>query len=349
MIGSTMIASRRLAVAGALALLVFSSASRTASADDDPRKKSAEVTFQEGVRLHQQGKNDEALVKLKKAYETYPSPNTLGGIARVEHALGRSLEALRHYREALRNPLIHPENAEHARGAIKELEKDLARVDVKGPKGLGVTIDGAEYVLPLAEPIDLKAQTLELSGTLAGVKYEARATAPIGRITVIEMTGPAATTTGAAAAGAGAPSVATPSVPEPKANDNTARNLVSGALVGLGLVGVGLGVGFTVAANGSSSDLARAKEATGPDGNGACVVAQTSACADRARAADDLASNTNVARAMYIGGGIALVGGVVAFLLWPRSSAASGGAVARERVVPWIGSGTTGVSYGGSF
>jgi len=51
-----------------------------------------------------------------------------------------------------------------------------------------VSIDGTDYVLPLGEPVDVRAQTLTLAATLGGTKYEARATAATGRVTVIEMT-----------------------------------------------------------------------------------------------------------------------------------------------------------------
>jgi hypothetical protein len=131
---------------------------------------------------------------------------------------------------------------------------------------------------------------------------------------------------------------------------------VAGSLVVVGLIGIGLGVGFTVAANGSSDDLAKARADAGPNADQVCAAAATPQCQARATAADDLARNTNVARAMFIGGGAALVGGVVAFLVWPKakSADASGAASAASaasaaRLSPWVGSGTLGLSYGRNF
>lgn len=298
-------------------VLVLLSSASTALADDDPRKKAAEATFHEGVRLHQQGKSEEALVKLKKAYETYPSPNTLGGIARVEQALGRSLDALRHYREALRNPLMHPENAEHARAAIKELEKDLARVDVKGPKGLAVTIDGVEHVLPLAEPIDLKAQTLELSATLTGVKYEARATAPIGRITVIEMLPPAApATTGAAPAATRSSADTYP----PAAGHRPfwdAGRITGVALFGVGVASAGAGFLFGVSSNDAAD---RADGLQGRLGRDACGgAAPPSDCATLRDARSEQDRDATLSTVFLVGGAVFAVAGA-AFFFWPRSS-----------------------------
>lgn len=335
----------RAALSIVLATIVVARAGQ-ASADDDPRKKAAESTFQEGVRLHQQGKNEEALAKLKQAYETYPSPNTLSGIARVEQALGRDLEALRHYREAIRNPLMHPENAERARASAKELEKHLARVDVKGPVGLSVTIDGARYVLPLVEPLDVRPDTMTIAGTLGDARYEGRATAIVGRTTEIEMKPVQAP---GASGAAPAPPVAneTKSYPVVIDESNATRNVVAGSLVAVGLVGLGLGVGFTAGANSASDDLARAKASAGPNADQACASVRTSECDARAQAADDLARNTNVARAMFIGGTVAVVGGVIAFFVWPKTKESR--APETSRIAPLIGSGFLGLSYGRNF
>src|SRR5687768_1434746 len=120
----------RLLTLAIAATLTF--ASLPASADDDPRKVRAEGVFKEGVKLHEAGKHEEALAKLREAYLIYQSPNTLGGIARVEQALGKKVDALHHYKEAVKNPLMHPENAAYARKAIAELEAETAHVDVKG-------------------------------------------------------------------------------------------------------------------------------------------------------------------------------------------------------------------------
>lgn len=178
---------RRALVLALTATTLVAVAPSTALADDDPRKVRAEAAFQEGVKLQSQGRSAEALAKLKEAYATYPSPNTLGGIARIEQALGRSLDAIRHYREALRNPLTHPENAEYAKRAIAELEKHLGRIDVRGPTGLAVRIDDRDLVLPLVEPLDVEPSAVMLRGKLAGAEYEGRGTAIVGQTTTIEM------------------------------------------------------------------------------------------------------------------------------------------------------------------
>ena len=288
-----------------------------AHADDDPRKKAAESTFQEGVRLQAQGKSEEALAKFKKAYDMYPSPNTLGGIARVEQALGRNLEALRHYREALRNPLLHPENAEHVGAAIKGLEKDLARVDVKGPKGLAVIIDGTEYVLPLAEPVDIKAQTLELTATFGGTKYAGRATAAIGRVTDLEMTAQPAPGPGAALVPPSHATEGTPySPPAPSRSFWDAGRVTGIVLFGVGLGGVGAGALFSAS---SSSAADRASALQTRLGRDACTgSAAPPECADLRTARADQDRSSTLSTAFVVGGAVFAVAGAT-FFFWPRS------------------------------
>jgi tetratricopeptide (TPR) repeat protein len=310
-----MIRTRRIAGAVALACASVAFAPRTAHADDDPRKKAAEAVFQEGVKLHAQGKNEEALAKLQKAYDTYPSPNTLGGIARVEQAMGRSLDAIRHYREAVRNPLMHPENAEYARRAIAELEKQLARIDAKGPKGLVVTIDKRDYVLPLAEPVDVKADTYELSGKLGETRYEGRATAPIGKVTEIELKPIGGATAAPPPPQGDAHPVEPPPVEPSRPFWDTGR-IVGAAAFGVGVVGVGAGLLFGK----SSSDAAsHGDELQSRLGRDACGRASPPAeCADLKNARDDQDRDAALSRVFVIGGAVVAAGGVALFV-WPRS------------------------------
>ena len=105
-----------------------------ARAQEDPRKPQAETIFAEGIKLHDAGRNAEALEKYRRAYDVYPSANILFGIARLEQLLGRSLDSLRHYREALESPLLHPKNRELGKEYVAELEKQLGRFDVKAPR-----------------------------------------------------------------------------------------------------------------------------------------------------------------------------------------------------------------------
>ena len=319
-----------------------------ASADDDPRKVRAEAVFQEGVKLQSQGKSNEALAKLRQAYEIYPSPNTLGGIARVEQAMGKQVDAIWHYREAVRNPLMHPENAEYAKRAIAQLEKQLARVDVRGPSGLVVTIDAHDYTLPLVEPLDVEPNTISAKGTLAGASYEGRATAVAGSVTTLTMTvaggGPVA-----------APPTTSASIPftepPPVAPDRpfwTTGRVAGTVMFGVGIVGLGVGIGLG-ASSSSAADrgdaLARDLGATGC--SGASPPAACRELTDARSAQDRDATGSTVA---LVAGGVLAAAGAVLFIVSRPSSGSSGSSSARAfRVVPVLGAGTAGMSMSTAF
>jgi hypothetical protein len=322
-------------------LSVSLTAAAGAGAQDDPRKVQAAPFFEEGRKLAEKGQNADSLDRFKRAFAIYPSPNTLFNVARQEHLLGRRLDAIRDYRAALKNAVLLPAVADLARTYVAELERVLARLKVLGPEGARVTVAGAEYALPMAEPVDVEPGTIAVTGSSGGEHYAASAEVLAGSLAMVTV-GPKPASTPSAA-----PPVEDHADPTTAAGSNTTRNVVAGSLMVVGLVGIGLGVGFTVAANGSSDDLAKARTNAGPNADQACATAATPECQARASAADDLVRNTNVARAMFIGGGAAVVGGAVAFLVWPKAKNVD--ATSGARLSPWVGSGTLGLSYGRNF
>jgi hypothetical protein len=299
----------RLLTLAIAATLTLTSLHATA-ADDDPRKQRAEGVFKEGVKLHEAGKHEEALAKLREAYLIYPSPNTLGGIARVEQALGKKVDALHHYKEALKNPLMHPENATYAKKAIAELEAETAHVDVKGPPGLVVQIDGKEVALPLAEPVDTEPKTISLAAKAGDKEYVGSASCPAGTVTVIEMR---VVQNNDGAAGTTLP----PSGDAPRTFWTTGHTIGMIGWAGALLAG-GAGAYFTMAANRNADDIdaIRARSAN-PDSS--CVGVTNADCDARRESEDDRARNTNFAIASFVTSGVLLVGGTVAFFAWPSS------------------------------
>lgn len=306
---------------------------RAASAEDDPRKVRAEAFFNEGVKLHTAGKNEEALAKLREAYEIFPSPNTLSGIARVEQALGRKIDALKHYREALANPLLHPQNAEYAKKAVSELEAETAHVDIKGPPGLVVQVDGKEVTLPLAQPLDTEPKTISVTGKAGDKEYVGSASCPAGKLTVIELRLVQNDVAGDT----------TPPPEEPSSSWTTGKTLGL-VLWGGAVLAAGAGTYFTIAANRAASDIddVRARTAN-PDG--ACVGISSPDCSTRQEAADDRVMNSNLALGSFVGAGALLVGGALAFFAWPKSKDSSTGV----GVSPIVTSTTWGLGFGRAF
>lgn len=293
-----------------------------ARAQEDPRKSQADALFQEGLKLHDKDKEGEALEKFKKAYEVLPSPNALFWIAREEHLLGRTVDALGHYRSSLKNPLLHPGNQKLAKEYIAALEKHFGRVTVLGPPGTTVKIGNVDVRLPMEEPVDVEAGPLTIRGDREGRHYEGEGLPTAGSSIVIELK----------AMGEQEParSSAPPNVvegvdaqPSMRAESGfwTTGHTVGVAAGAVALVALGAGVGFRLAASGKGDDVDKAaKDASARSG---CIGVPSAACKevlDGARAERDYA---NASTAFLIAGGVAAAVSVGTFLFWPKSSASS--------------------------
>ena len=126
------------------------------------------------MKLHDANKNAEALAKYKQAYEIFPTANILFGIARMEQLLGKTVDSVAHYREALKDRALHLRNQELGRVYVADLEKELALIDVKAPAGTTFTLAGKRYVTPLPEPLALEAGPIAIEGSFVTQSSPAR-------------------------------------------------------------------------------------------------------------------------------------------------------------------------------
>ena len=316
-------------VALATALLSLTASTSARATDDDPRKVQAEPPLREGQKLYAQGRYDDALVKLKDAYAIYASPNVLSLIALVEQALGRSLDALGHFREALRNPTLHPENAELARKAIGQLERKVGRVDIRGPRGLVVSVGKNELALPLKEPIDVEAGTVHVDGKLAETSYRGQALAAAGTVVVIDMKPESATSL---------------PIEPPAAGGGDQTRWGTGQYLGLGLIGAGVvalaaGGGFAIAKGNSSDKVALLERSVGPNDNLCVGRAPPQACEDVKNERNTRDRDGTASMAFFIGGAVAAVAGAMMIVLWPKPQASRTGVT----VIPLVGPGSAGM------
>lgn len=317
------ITSRSIALLLGLAL---ASAAAPATAEDDPRKKQADVPFQEGLRLHDKGKEEAALTKFREAHAIYPSSNALFQIARSEQLLHRDLDAIRDYREVLKSPVLHPKNKELALAHVAELESRLARVDVRGPAGLEVVVRGRTVVLPMATPLDIEAGSVEATG-LGAVRYTARGHAETGRLLVLEL---AETTPSAMPAAPQA--TASPMTGSPPDASHTAesfwgvRSVTGLAVGGLGLVAVGVGVGYRLDQSSQEDRVDELGAGLSPSAcRGAAPAPPCAGIASAADAADSSAKSANVfliGGAAFVGVGAALV---LSAIVWPHRRTVANG------------------------
>jgi len=299
---------------------------KSIEAKEDPRKAEASALFEEGSRLSSSGRVAEALDTYEKAYATYPSPNTLLNIARCEQALGKKLKALRHYREALRNPLLSPRGAEYAKMYIVELTPSFARINVNGPNGMVVALGNENVTLPLPEPLDVEPGTFAATGVMNGQRYNGSVTAEAGKVVTMVMKSLRAESE---------------SLSESREEHNNTRYIVSGSLAALGIVGVGLGIGFTAAANHASNDGAKVSSTLGAS-TSACPG--NDACSTLAGKVDSKMRNSNIAVGSYITGGVLIAAGVATYFAWPMLTKKESASV-----MPWIGKEGAGLSYGKEF
>lgn len=314
---------RRLFSAAFIAVLAFGTSAASAQpAQEDPRKRQAAPLFDEGRKLAEQGRNAESLEKFRKAYETYPSPNTQFNIARQEQLLGQRLAALRDYREALRNPVLLPQLATAAREAIADLEQSLARVKVVGPEGTRITVGDRVYTLPLDAPIDVDPGMTEVKGTHGTETLSVVVEAHAGTVELAELRGKSGPTP-----------IETPP-PVAPTHSNATRNIVSGALGAVGLVGVGLGFVFLAKAEGEIDDAVAYRRSVP---GGACAVRTSATCVEYASMLDDVSSSRGVATGAFIGGGVFVAGAILTFVLWPKHSSTSGS------LAPMLGPNTAGL------
>ncbi|AKU94742.1 hypothetical protein AKJ09_01406 [Labilithrix luteola] len=310
-----------------------------ASAQEDPRKAQAEALFQEGLKLHDKDRESEAVEKYQKAYATYPSPNILLNLAVSEKILGQNVKALRHFREAVRNPLLNPKGLPMAKKAIAELEPKVARVDVRGPAGLVVKVDGEELRLPLAEPLDLEPGTVVATGTLDSERYEGRVLASVGSVTTLEMkpsSSGAATSSSPASTSSTTTNVEPPPVVREKSFWDTGR-IAGVAAFGVGLVGVGAGVLFASKASDDKDKADAFQNELGPSG---CSGVGSPKCGEWHDARDSQDRNATLSTVFVISGAVVAATGVALFV-WPRKEA--------PHVVPAVSRDGGGLTLFGTF
>jgi hypothetical protein len=314
-----------------------------ASAQEDPRKKEAAQLYEEGLKLHDKDKEAEALEKFQKSYAIYPSPNTLVSIAREEQLTGKALDALRHYREALKQPLLNPKNATLAKQYIVELEPKFGRVTVTGPSGTKVTIAGVTARLPMDEPVDVEPGNLAIEGDHDGKTLVGTGSVAAGKFASIELKAKDEPT----AVGPATPPPSTqppthdhvveppPVAPSERTSFWGWRSITGLSLVGVGVIGVGLGFVFNGQKSSKQDAVAADNEKLGNSTTACAVASPPPACDSLRQDNSDLNSASSRTTVSFVAGGIALGVGA-AFLasaaIWPHQKDASA-----ARIVPVAG------------
>jgi tetratricopeptide (TPR) repeat protein len=234
-------------------------------ANEDPFTDMARKRFQEGVKLFDQGKFEEARAAFLQAYALKKHPAVLLNLAQSELRSDHPVEAARHFSEFLRdNPGADAAERKAAQDGLTAARTKTGRIDIKvNVAGADVLIDG-ELVgrAPLPEPVDVPPGAHKLEARLAGYQSAtADATAEIGKSASASLS---LSRDGAApAAAAGEPSSDDAAADEGVSIstdgrkpflDWAAEDKIAWATGGATVVGLGMGIYFMFAARSASNN-----------------------------------------------------------------------------------------------
>ena len=298
----------------------------------------ASALFSEGVALMKQGKLDAARDKLERSLALNRRPSAVLNLAHVERNANRHLQALKLYREYASMSGTKPELVTEAKANIAKLYAVTGHLRVRGPEGADVKIDADQLGrLPIADELDVSAgvHTVTVAGVAksvtceAGKSAEATFDAPPPAASTSVVVVPPATTAPPATTRPAFGHEPPPKDPELEDRRSAMGWVVPGVLVaaGIGVATTGLVIRLGAA---STGDEARAA-AAGQD----CRGSTTTGCVRAQELAESEKNQKNLGVGLLVGGGAALVGGVVSFLVWPSDRVPKRGL----RIQPSVGVG----------
>ena len=278
-------------------------------AQTDVEKAEAQARFDEGLKLHDTGNENEARLKFAQAWAVLKRPNVLFNLARSEQLSNHFVEALVHFQDFVKMPGISSQDKQDAETRIVEIKKQVARVDVKGaPEGAKILIDdswtgetapvlGEVHALPGKRIVEVKTSTKSYrkevechaqETTTVSFEEEVRANPPEGW-----------------------------KPPETEKVYAGGRIPVVIALGVLGVGGIAAGIGLGAASSSKKDEVAKLYGNTG-----ACANQTSASCAPVLAARSDQSTLATASVIGYVAGGVLLAGGVAAFFLWPKKTKA---------------------------
>jgi len=334
----------------ALALLLTT----PSRAQSDAARAEALKRYNEGIALHDAGKEQDAYVKFAQAYAVLKTPPILFNLARTEQLTLRFVEAAAHFREYValpEQPLVPKQTREKARAFLAEIHGQLGHLALTAPTGCTITIDGRELAqrAPFVDAIDVLAGSHVVVARLEEKSATKTVSAPAGVTTPValqfDQPAPAPTSSAPAVAPTAAPPAALAKPERPPAvveEHQTTRDIVRWTSAGVAVVGIGVGVGFMVAANGKDNDLS-AYQLAHPN---ACADGSSAACADASSLQSDRDRDRTLSLIGFVAGGVGVAVAAATWIIWPNGGT---GAQRGTWIVPSVGVAGYGLAAGGSF
>lgn len=339
----------RASLAGAILFVSGVASAEPASSPSGQDIATAQALFDEGKRLMQLGKHDEACPKLVESQRLDPGGGTLLAIGLCHEGQGKTATAWADFNVALSEARKdrRPDRESAALEHIKALEGRLTRVRMvvaSKVDGLEVKRDGgrvgeAQWGTPL--PVDPGEHLFEARAP--GKKTWQKTITIVGEARVIDVEIPALepelVARAPAAQVASRPASTSPAAastsPDGADRGSSGNSQIVWAAVagGVGLVATGVGVALGVSASAKWSDA----EAACP--NRKCTTASARRLGEEAGTAADLST------VFFTIGAMGLATGVTLYLTAP--SARERGAAHAVRVSPVVGRETAGLSIGG--
>jgi hypothetical protein len=324
-------------------------------AGGDLASEEASKRLSEGLTHAASGEYDQALLSFQMAYALRHTSRILFNIALCEERLGRTLDALGHYKQIAAEQAVAERERDDAHAHVVQLLPKVASIDVQAPAGTRITLDEAldPLVAPLAEPLNAlpghHVVHLRFNDTTQDVPVDAA----IGSLVHVAFSAndasggaPSALDDLASKTPEGTPALTPEAVHEkPKtASTSVARNATAIAIGGAALVSVGLAIYFGVVAR-SNEDLAGRDRASIPNyGCSPMYLAKNYAtCAQLQGAIDAQYRDYNWSTGLYITGGALAAGALVTWLVWPRQHPATGW------FAPTVAPGAVALTAGGRF
>lgn len=310
---------------GALATLV---APGDARADDAPSVAAATLLFDEGVKLMDSGRAEEACPKLARSQALAPSGGTLLALGDCYEKTGRVASAWLAFREAAtRAAGAGKRDAElSSLERAKRLEPRLPRLVITVPPatrvpGLEVKRDGAtvkDAELGVAVPFDPGAYDIEATAPQRK-PFKSKVTLRLGETTDLAIPKLAPETVGAGNDGVTPPPTTEPPDAAPSSDGSSQR------VVGLVIAGVGVA---SLIGGGVFGLIAKSK-------NDEALESQNCPTSSRCNPSgleltDDAKSSALVSTILFAVGGAAVVGGGIVFLTAPHRSASAGASTTKR-------------------
>lgn len=315
---------RRSFSVGALAIGVASLLS-SAHAFADPSE--ADKRLEEGTKLFDDGKFDEALPKFVQACALAKTEPCVRYVALTELKLGRLVEGQRDLKAYLDR--YAPADRKPYDDLLKDAYGKTGHLKIKADDGSLIVVDSGEPVgtAPITDEIPVTPGKHTILAKRKGVSFGRDVDAAAGKVTVVTLTqgdeddeddDPKATK------------------PKPKMEKYRATGAyVGGGIVaGLGVIGLGIGIGAAVASQNAHDDVVRYYAP------GVCAAPSPS-CTRYRDAVDSMNTASVLSVTGYVSAGILVATGFLVFVMWPKAE--------RPIVAPMITPTSLGAALTGTF